>query len=234
MAGLPGGADRPPEAEAEAEAEGPRGRCPRSGRLGLEPWEHGWMLAAAEGRLDLLREAAAAAGLAGAAVPALLARPDPVTGYSALHWLAKHGRHEELVAAQRWAQGCGAELGVSAAGGGGLTPLHLAAGQGHELAVKVLVGALGADPTRRDHGGRRACHYLPAHASPDLRDLAGAEDLPLQRPRPQNANNNCSGPAPAAPAATEERRDGTPSPQPPAASRRLRFLRQVLARFRDP
>ncbi|VTJ77656.1 Hypothetical predicted protein [Marmota monax] len=155
--------------------------------LCLEPREHAWILAAAEGRFEVLQELLEAE-------PGLLLRGDPITGYTVLHWLAKHGRHEELILVHDFAQRRGLPLDVSVPGSGGLTPLHLAALQGHDMVIKVLVGALGADPTRRDHSGHRACHYLPSNAPLRLRELSGAEDWETARSSERsNANNNSSG-----------------------------------------
>ncbi|XP_072483540.1 ankyrin repeat domain-containing protein SOWAHD [Notamacropus eugenii] len=192
--GLPAGLEREDEQPlAGSTAGGPGGLC-------LEPREHAWMLAAAEGRFEALQEL-----LEGE--PTLLNRVDPVTGYSALHWLAKHGSHEGLILVHDFARSRGLSLDVSAPGSGGLTPLHLAAQQGHDMVIKVLVGALGADAGRRDHSGHRACHYLRPDAPSGLRELAGAEwseeraatatatataGSVRRRGAPGNANNNCS------------------------------------------
>ncbi|KAB0389720.1 hypothetical protein E2I00_007186, partial [Balaenoptera physalus] len=119
--------------------------------------------------------------------PGLLLRGDPITGYTVLHWLAKHGRHEELILVHDFAQRRGLPLDVSAPGSGGLTPLHLAALQGHDMVVKVLVGALGADPTRRDHSGHRASHYLRPDAPWSLRELTVEGDGDWRAWRDQDA-----------------------------------------------
>ncbi|XP_016282148.1 ankyrin repeat domain-containing protein SOWAHD [Monodelphis domestica] len=196
LLGLPVGPEREDEQSptgapsAASVAGGPGGLC-------LEPREHAWMLAAAEGRFDALQEMLETE-------PALLSRIDPVTGYSALHWLAKHGSHEGLILVHDFARSRGLTLDVSSPGSGGLTPLHLAAQQGHDMAIKVLVGALGADASRRDHGGHRAYHYLRPDAPPGLRELAGSEEgeeapaaatssgTGRRKGSPGNANNNCS------------------------------------------
>ncbi|XP_036127531.1 ankyrin repeat domain-containing protein SOWAHD [Molossus molossus] len=192
LLGLQGVAPAGWQPEERAEEQSPGGPNGAGGsRLCLEPREHAWILAAAEGRFDVLRELLEAE-------PGLLLRGDPITGYSLLHWLAKHGRHEELVLVHDFAQRRGLKLDVSAPGSGGLTPLHLAALQGHYLVIKVLVGALGADPTRRDHSGHRACYYLRPDAPWNLRELSGAEDWEMESGSERvNANNNSSG-APAA------------------------------------
>ncbi|CAH6779937.1 ankyrin repeat domain-containing protein SOWAHD [Phodopus roborovskii] len=157
-----------------------------SSRVCLEPREHAWILAAAEGRFEVLLELLEVE-------PSLLLRDDPITGYSVLHWLAKHGLHEELILLHDFAQRQGLPFDVSAPGSGGLTPLHLAALQGHDMVIKVLVGALGADPTRRDHSGHRPCHYLRPGTSQSLRELSGAEEWEMERDKERdNANNNSS------------------------------------------
>ncbi|XP_075395626.1 ankyrin repeat domain-containing protein SOWAHD [Tenrec ecaudatus] len=155
--------------------------------LCMEPREHAWMLAAAEGRFEVLQALLEAE-------PGLLLRSDPITGYTVLHWLAKHGRHEELILVHDFAKRHGLRLDMSVPGSGGLTPLHLATQQGHDMVVKVLVGALGADPTRRDHSGHRACHYLRPNAPQHLRELAGAEEWEaVDGQQCGNSNNNSSG-----------------------------------------
>lgn len=176
------------ERAEEQSAGGPNGAS--GSKLCLEPREHAWILAAAEGRFEALQELLEVE-------PGLLLRNDPITGYSVLHWLAKHGCHEELILAHNFAQSRGLQLDVSAQGSGGLTPLHLAAQQGHDLVIKVLVGALGADPTRRDHSGHRACHYLRPDAPQSLRELSGAEDCETAAGGSErnNTNNNSSGAA---------------------------------------
>lgn len=189
LLGLQGAAPAGWQSEERAEEQSPGG--PGGSRMCMEPREHAWMLAAAEGRFEVLRELLEVE-------PGLLLRGDPITGYSVLHWLAKHGRHEELILVHDFAQRRGLPLDVSAPGSGGFTPLHLAALQGHYLVIKVLVGALGADPTRRDHSGHRPCFYLRPDAPWSLRELSGAEEweTPSGSER-NNANNNSSGGASA-------------------------------------
>nr|XP_033800283.1 ankyrin repeat domain-containing protein SOWAHD [Geotrypetes seraphini] len=178
------------QGKAEEEEEG-------AAWLALDPAEHEWMLAAAEGNYEALEERLRAH-------PALLSRRDFVTGYSALHWIAKHGRHEDLIRLLTFARSCGRALDVNATARGGFTPLHLAAMQGHDLLLKLLIGAFGADVHRRDHSGRQAWQYLRAGAPPELRELAGAPEEPAPRGRSitlavlNSNNNNCpsgSGPS---------------------------------------
>lgn len=247
LLGLQGAAPTGWQPEKRAEEQSPGGpNGAGSGRLCLEPREHAWILAAAEGRFEALRELLEAE-------PGLLLRGDPITGYSVLHWLAKHGRHEELILVHEFAQRQGLQLDVSAPGSGGLTPLHLAALQGHYLVIKVLVGALGADPTRRDHSGRRACYYLRPDAPWSLRELSGAEDWEKASDGERdNANNNSSNGATAAtgwtlrrtlnslgatPAETTMREVALPSKEKDSAGSRMAqiqgFFRQMFPFFQD-
>ncbi|XP_007951524.1 ankyrin repeat domain-containing protein SOWAHD [Orycteropus afer afer] len=172
---------------SEERVDEPPPAAPAGSGLCMDLREHAWMLAAAGGRFEELQELLEAE-------PGLLLRSDPITGYTLLHWLAKHGRHEELILVHDFAQRQGLQLDVSVPGSGGLTPLHLATQQGHDMVIKVLVGALGADPTRRDHSGHRACHYLRPDAPRRLWELSGAEDWEVMGgDERNNSNNNSSG-----------------------------------------
>uniref|UniRef100_A0A8B9PJ92 Sosondowah ankyrin repeat domain family member D n=1 Tax=Apteryx owenii TaxID=8824 RepID=A0A8B9PJ92_APTOW len=153
--------------------------------LALDPLEHEWLLTVAQGDAESILRLLDLD-------PSLLTRKDFVTGFTALHWLAKHGHHESLIRVISHAQKKGYPVNVDIpAASGGLTPLHLAALQGHEMLIKVLVGAYGADPSRRDHSGRKAWQYLRADAPRELKELAGALEEDLAELGACNTNNNC-------------------------------------------
>lgn len=153
--------------------------------LALDPLEHEWLLTAAQGDADNIVRLLDLD-------PSLLTRKDFVTGFTALHWLAKHGHHESFIQVISHAQKKGYPVNVNIpTASGGLTPLHLAALQGHELLIKVLVGAYGADTSRRDHNGRKAWQYLRADTSRELKELAGALEDDLVQLCSHNTNNNC-------------------------------------------
>ncbi|XP_053230621.1 ankyrin repeat domain-containing protein SOWAHD [Podarcis raffonei] len=154
--------------------------------LALDPVEHEWMLTVAQGDaesiLNLLTKD-----------PSLLSRRDFVTGFSVLHWLAKHGRHEDLIEVISFAERNCYPFDVNMPSASGrLTPLHLAALQGHEMVIKVLVGAYGANTSLRDHNGRKAWQYLREDASRELKELSGACEEDLAQLGTGNANNNCA------------------------------------------
>ncbi|XP_077164719.1 ankyrin repeat domain-containing protein SOWAHD [Paroedura picta] len=153
--------------------------------LALDPLEHEWMLTVAQGDaesiLRLLDQD-----------PSLLFRTDFVTGFTVLHWLAKHGHHEDLIEVITFMEKRGYPVDVNVfTASGRLTPLHLAALQGHEMVIKVLVGAYGANTSLRDHNGRQAWQYLRANATRELKELLGACDEALALPGAFNTNNNC-------------------------------------------
>uniref|UniRef100_A0ACB8FXQ7 Uncharacterized protein n=1 Tax=Sphaerodactylus townsendi TaxID=933632 RepID=A0ACB8FXQ7_9SAUR len=153
--------------------------------LALDPLEHEWMLTVAQGDaesiLRLLDQD-----------PSLFSRTDFVTGFTVLHWLAKHGHHEDLIEVITFAEKQNYPVDVNVfTASGRLTPLHLAALQGHEMVIKVLVGAYGANTSLRDHNGCKAWQYLRADAPRELKELLGACDEDLALLGACNTNNNC-------------------------------------------
>ncbi|XP_068008353.1 ankyrin repeat domain-containing protein SOWAHD [Melanerpes formicivorus] len=153
--------------------------------LALDPLEHEWLLTVAQGDADNIMRLLDLD-------PSLLTRKDFVTGFTALHWLAKHGHYESFVKVISHAQKKGYPVNVNIpTASGGLTPLHLAAMHGHEMLIKVLVGAYGADTSRRDHSGLKAWQYLRADTSRELKELAGALEDDLVQLCAHNNNNNC-------------------------------------------
>ncbi|NXG50729.1 SWAHD protein, partial [Psilopogon haemacephalus] len=146
--------------------------------------EHEWLLTVAEGDADNIVRLLDLD-------PSLLTRRDFVTGFTALHWLAKHGRYESFIRVMSHAEKKGYPVNVNIpTASGGLTPLHLAAMQGHEMLIKVLVGAYGADTSSRDHNGRKAWQYLRADTPRELMELAGALEDELVQLCAHNNNNN--------------------------------------------
>lgn len=96
----------------------------------LDAIEKEWMLTAARGNraniMCLLEQD-----------PSLAKKRDFTSGYTALHWAAKHGR-EDIVAML-----AKSGIDVNTKSHGGYTPLHLACMQGHDKVIKVLVEEFG-------------------------------------------------------------------------------------------
>ncbi|CAM9521532.1 unnamed protein product [Lampetra fluviatilis] len=136
--------------------------------LALEPVEHEWIVSAARGDWSNLH------GLL-LGEPSLALRRDPLTGYTALHWAAKHGKADMvpvLVAAAESSAGTADDVNVRSHGG--YTALHLAAMHGHTDVAKMLVGAYEANVNARDYSGRKPWYYLCQDASWEIRELLEA------------------------------------------------------------
>ncbi|KAL6093162.1 hypothetical protein STEG23_008016 [Scotinomys teguina] len=159
-----GDSDSASLASSSAEEESSGG-----GAVTLDPLEHAWMLSASEGKWDSLE------GLL-ACEPGLLSKRDFITGFTCLHWAAKHGRQEVLAMLVNFAGKHQLPVNINARSNGGYTPLHLAAMHGHVEVVKLLVGAYDADVDIRDYSGRKASQYLSESIAEEIKNLVGAMD----------------------------------------------------------
>ncbi|NXB59030.1 SWAHB protein, partial [Struthidea cinerea] len=145
----------------------PRNAASRGPLVPLGQREHAWLVAVSAGcwaqvRALFLEE------------PELALQRDFISGFTVLHWLAKHGDGpglQELAAAARQV---GLALDVDARSGCGYTPLHLAAIHGHQLVIKVLVLQLGCQVQVRDGSGRRPWEYLGSSTSGEIWQLLEA------------------------------------------------------------
>ncbi|XP_071600224.1 ankyrin repeat domain-containing protein SOWAHB [Heliangelus exortis] len=145
----------------------PRNAPSRVPAVPLGQREHAWLVAVSAGRWARVR------GLF-LEEPELALQKDFMSGFTVLHWLAKHGDGpglQELAAAARQA---GLALDVDARTGCGYTPLHLAAIHGHQLVIKVLVLQLGCQVQVRDSSGRRPWEYLGSSTSGEIWQLLEA------------------------------------------------------------
>ncbi|KAM4019501.1 ankyrin repeat domain-containing protein SOWAHD [Anomaloglossus baeobatrachus] len=149
----------------------------------LDPVEHAWMIMVAEGNFEELQDYLQQD-------PNLLYKRDFVTGYSVIHWIAKHGHHEDFIKLMDFASSTGLMLDVNTRASGGLTPLHIAALQGHEMLTKVLVGAYNADIHIRDHNGRKPWQYLRLKNDRNLLILLGGPEEEEGANAAMNYNNN--------------------------------------------
>ncbi|XP_054248188.1 ankyrin repeat domain-containing protein SOWAHB [Indicator indicator] len=145
----------------------PRNTAGRRLSVPLGQREHAWLVAVSEGRWARVR------GLF-LEEPELALQRDFMSGFTVLHWLAKHGDGpglQELAVAARQA---GLALDVDARSGCGYTPLHLAAIHGHQLVIKVLVLQLGCQVQIRDSSGRQPWEYLGSSTSGEIWQLLEA------------------------------------------------------------
>ncbi|KAM8789764.1 ankyrin repeat domain-containing protein SOWAHC [Rhynchonycteris naso] len=139
------------------------------GSVTLDPLEHAWMLSASDGKWDSLEALLICE-------PGLLAKRDFITGFTCLHWAAKHGRQELLAMLVNFANKHQLPVNINARTSGGYTALHLAAMHGHVEVVKLLVGAYDADVEVRDYSGKKASQYLSQSIADEIRNLVGALD----------------------------------------------------------
>ncbi|XP_019959405.2 ankyrin repeat domain-containing protein SOWAHC-like [Paralichthys olivaceus] len=133
----------------------------------LDPLEHEWMMCASDGEWDSLNRLLSTE-------PSLILRKDFVSGFTCLHWAAKHGNPELIALIISFAKQNNIPIDIDVRSNTGYTPLHIAAMHNHMEVVKILVGAYNADVETRDYSGRKACQYLTDSVSVDIQDIIGA------------------------------------------------------------
>ncbi|KAM9820672.1 uncharacterized protein sowahb [Neosynchiropus ocellatus] len=133
----------------------------------LEAREHAWLVKAAAGAwpdiYSLFREDSS-----------LLNRRDFISGFTVLHWIAKHGDHRVLNTLWYGVEKAGLTLDVNAKSMCGHTPLHIAAIHNHKNMLRLLVKKFDADVKLRDTAGKRAWQYLGKTAPADVFQMLGA------------------------------------------------------------
>ncbi|KAJ7419112.1 sosondowah ankyrin repeat domain family member B [Willisornis vidua] len=145
----------------------PRKALSRGPAVPLGQREHAWLVAMSAGCWARVR------GLF-LEEPELALQRDFMSGFTVLHWLAKHGDGPGLQELAAAARRVGLALDVDARSGCGYTPLHLAAIHGHQFVIKVLVLQLGCQVQVRDSSGRRPWEYLRGSTSGEIWQLLEA------------------------------------------------------------
>ncbi|XP_074087650.1 ankyrin repeat domain-containing protein SOWAHB [Macrotis lagotis] len=139
----------------------------RSSLVPLDSREHEWIVRLASGSwvqaLTLFRED-----------PQLALHKDFLTGYTALHWIAKHGALQALQELVKGAQKAGIVLDMNVKSSCGYTPLHLAAIHGHQGVIKLLVQRLQSRVNVRDSSGKKPWQYLTSNTTGEIWQLLGA------------------------------------------------------------
>jgi len=92
--------------------------------------------------------------------PQLLCVADPYTGYTALHWAAKHDNDIFLTLLLDMDGMAGNTMNINIQSNGGYTPLHMAAINKSHKAFSVLMMDFKADRKIRDNSGKTATSYL--------------------------------------------------------------------------
>lgn len=133
----------------------------------LEPREHAWLVKGAAGAwpdiYSLFREDSS-----------LLNRRDFISGFTVLHWIAKHGDHRVLNTLWYGVEKAGLTFDINARSTCGHTPLHIAAIHGHKNIMRLLVSKFNADVMLRDTAGKKAWQYLSSTVPSDVFQLLGA------------------------------------------------------------
>uniref|UniRef100_A0A673YBM5 Ankyrin repeat domain-containing protein SOWAHB-like n=1 Tax=Salmo trutta TaxID=8032 RepID=A0A673YBM5_SALTR len=133
----------------------------------LEAKEHDWLVKGATGTwtdiYTLFRDE-----------PSLLTKRDFITGYTILHWIAKHGDHRVLNTLWYGVNKAGLKLDVDVKTTCGYTPLHLAAIHGNNKMIRLLVYKFRANVALRDTSGKKAWQYLGRTGPKDLLQMLGA------------------------------------------------------------
>ncbi|KAM4538039.1 ankyrin repeat domain-containing protein SOWAHC-like [Fundulus diaphanus] len=136
----------------------------------LDPVEHEWMMCASDGEWASLHRLLSTE-------PSLVLKRDFVTGFTCLHWAAKHGNADLIEEIIHFAEQHRLPVSVDVRSNMGYTPLHIAAMHSHMEVLKLLCGAFNADVEIRDYSGRKACQYLPNGVSAEMQDIMGACEL---------------------------------------------------------
>lgn len=133
----------------------------------LDSREHNWFVKAALGSWTdiyaLFRED-----------PNLLSKRDFISGFTVVHWIAKHGDHRVLNTLWYGVDKVGMTLDVNSKSLCGYTPLHLAAIHGHKKLIRLLVHKFKADVRIRDSSGKRPWQYLSKDEHRGILELLGA------------------------------------------------------------
>ncbi|XP_029574673.1 ankyrin repeat domain-containing protein SOWAHC isoform X1 [Salmo trutta] len=145
--------------EQEEECTGSMG----STQVALDPVEKEWIYSAACGRLSDLAQLLQQE-------PSLANKKDFTSGFTALHWAAKHGKEDMATMMAN----AGADVNTKSHGG--YTPLHIAALHGHRNILELLIGTYDAKQNLRDYSGHLACQYLNIR-EPTEDDRAAPEEI---------------------------------------------------------
>ncbi|XP_040014162.1 ankyrin repeat domain-containing protein SOWAHB-like isoform X2 [Xiphias gladius] len=139
----------------------------RQSLVPLEPREHAWLVKGAEGAwpdiYSLFREESS-----------LLNKRDFISGFTVLHWIAKHGDHRVLNTLWYGVQKAGLMFDINARSTCGHTPLHIAAIHGNKNIMRLLVTKFNADVRLRDTAGKKPWQYLSCTVPLDIFQLLGA------------------------------------------------------------
>ncbi|XP_051899652.1 ankyrin repeat domain-containing protein SOWAHB-like [Pristis pectinata] len=109
-------------------------------------------------------------------------KKDFISGYTVLHWIAKHGNHRALTRFIGCARKHKVKLNVNIRSNCGYTPLHIATMYGQLKVIQYLVNKYHANFNLRDHSGKKPWQYLNSDASRDVFQMLGAPESKHAKP----------------------------------------------------
>ncbi|XP_062898262.1 ankyrin repeat domain-containing protein SOWAHB-like [Mobula hypostoma] len=152
-----------------------KGPSEESSLVPLDPKEHQWIVQTAAGLFEQARALFCEN-------PNFAIKKDFISGYTVLHWIAKHGNHRELTRFINCAKNCKVTLNVNIRSNCGYTPLHLATMYGQIKVIQYLVNKCKANLNIRDYSGKKPWQYLNSDSPRDYFQLLGAPQHKFAKP----------------------------------------------------
>ncbi|XP_038647624.1 uncharacterized protein LOC119963104 [Scyliorhinus canicula] len=168
------------ESHSECSKEDPLQIGAASEKPLLDSTEHEWMVKTAVGKFDQ-------AFALFCEDPNIAMKKDFISGYTVLHWIAKHGNHRALSRFISAASKMKVKLNVDIKSTCGYTPLHIAVIHERLKVIQFLVKKYQANVNLRDHSGKKPWQYLSSEFPKDMRRMLGA---PEHRHTIYSENNN--------------------------------------------
>lgn len=125
--------------------------------------------------------------------PSIGMKKDFISGYTILHWIAKHGNYHALSKFFGCARKQRTKLNVNIKSTCGYTPLHIATMYGQLKVIKYLVNKYHANLNIRDHSGKKPWQYLNCDASADVFYMLGAPECKQAKPAQINSTFSAKG-----------------------------------------
>ncbi|XP_067859380.1 ankyrin repeat domain-containing protein SOWAHB-like [Heptranchias perlo] len=188
--------DRPPhlaqtESHSECRKEDPLkigGASEKSSLVPLDSTEHEWIMKTTVGMFEqayaLFHKN-----------PNIVMKRDFISGYTVLHWIAKHGNHHALSQFIGHARKRKVELNVDIKSTCGYTPLHIAAIHGQLKIIQYLVKKYRANVNLRDHSGKKPWQYLNSEAPRNVCQMLGAAEHKPNSNAAMHSQNSSTFPA---------------------------------------
>ncbi|XP_043551348.1 ankyrin repeat domain-containing protein SOWAHB-like [Chiloscyllium plagiosum] len=134
--------------------------------------EHEWMVKTAVGKFEQAYSLFCKD-------PNFAMKRDFISGYTVLHWIAKHGNHRALSHFISAATKKKIKLNVNIKSTCGYTPLHIAVIHEHLKIIQYLVKKYQANVNLRDHSGKKPWQYLSSESPKNVCQMLGAPEHKL-------------------------------------------------------